>query len=472
MTPRARPLRTATTLWWVFALFIVYGTTIPFHFTTDRQLVADHVSRLTPNPLVSSATGQRESIPDIVQNLLLFAPFGVLGILARGATARSVFVVTGLAAALGAAVEALQLFTLDRISSLGDVVFGTAGAFAGALVAYRGQRAWRNALGRLAAARLVDTEAFYPLMVAAIVICTGAWEPFDVTLDVSTVVSKIRALQGDVWQSTALTDEGVALVQYALFAVAASSWIGSIRTRRREESEADEARSGPREHPRWHDAVAAGAISLVAAFGLEASQIAITSRMPGLEDAVVRGAGGVIGALIWSLAGRRGSRTRPAQGLAEARAPRWWLVVLMVGTAAGAAIQVLSPFQEASAYRGFGWFPFLGYYVHTSFDTLSHVMELMLIYFPLGFCRVWWTRRPDRAVVTAIVVAVPIAAPLECLQGWIVGRYPDITDIGVSVLGACCGAWAASKGAALFAEAVSLERRERGPRQPERARFR
>ena len=42
-------------------------------------------------------------------------------------------------------------------------------------------------------------------------------------------------------------------------------------------------------------------------------------------------------------------------------------------------------FEVAPAYAPFSWLPFQGYYGFTTFQTLSHVMELWLLYFPLGF---------------------------------------------------------------------------------------
>ena len=67
-------------LWALSAAFIVYGTTIPFRFGADRQMVFAHLARVTPNPLVSPDTGGRLSIPDVVGNVMLFLPFGCFGV--------------------------------------------------------------------------------------------------------------------------------------------------------------------------------------------------------------------------------------------------------------------------------------------------------------------------------------------------------------------------------------------------------
>src|SRR5262249_5285178 len=86
-------------------------------------------------------------------------------------------------------------------------------------------------------------------------------------------------------------------------------------------------------------------------------------------------------------------------------------------------------------------------YEHTTFGGLSHAIELMLTYFPLGFV-FGWAFSPKRALGWSLILTFAIATPIEFLQGWIVGRYPDITDIAISVVGAGFGVLAATRGAA------------------------
>jgi glycopeptide antibiotics resistance protein len=178
------------------------------------------------------------------------------------------------------------------------------------------------------------------------------------------------------------------------------------------------------------------------AVALEASQVMISSRTPGLEDATIAVSGVVLGALLW----RVGQRVR---------APWGWLALLVAATAVAAAMEMLSPFEIAHDRRLFNWLPFMGYYAFTTFQTLSHVLEIWLLYFPLGFGCGLVVKKPVPAMVTAGIVTFVIAAPVEYGQGWIVGRYPDVTDIAMSVVGGWLGAWAATAGAAMFDEVVA-----------------
>jgi VanZ family protein len=75
---------------------------------------------------------------DVARNVALYVPFGVLGMLAlRRSGLRGVMRVTGLAILFSAANEMLQLYTVDRVGSLTDIVSAAVGALIGAsLVAF------------------------------------------------------------------------------------------------------------------------------------------------------------------------------------------------------------------------------------------------------------------------------------------------------------------------------------------------
>jgi glycopeptide antibiotics resistance protein len=407
-------------LWAFFALFIVYGTTAPFRFTTAPEVVAGHLSHVVLDPLISPDTGRRESIPDLVQNVLLFVPFGVLGILTRGASTRSVILVTGLAAALSTTVETIQLFTLDRVASFGDMVFDTTGALLGTLVAVSGRRTARLTLQRLEDAGALDEATLYPASVAGLVLCAAAWRPFDVTLDVGTVLSKVHAFRYDLWQFPGvLTDEGVTLVRYTWFAFATGAWLHGIRTNRRQ------SRASP---PSLGPAALAAGIGVAAAFGLELSLAFIASGpAPRLEDALVGASGAVLGALLWA------GRPRIA--------PRGWFGVLLAVTAVSAAIQVLSPFEAAPTYQVLAWLPSAWRDTDAVLPAISHAIGTALIYLPLGFWFAGARRHGSGTALAATGLSILISLPLECALGWIQGSDPNAVDIGFSMAGGCLGAW-------------------------------
>ena len=72
---------------------------------------------------------------DVARNVGIYILFGVLGMLALGRLdLRGVMRVAGVATLFSFANEALQLYTVDRVASLTDIVSAAAGASIGAVV--------------------------------------------------------------------------------------------------------------------------------------------------------------------------------------------------------------------------------------------------------------------------------------------------------------------------------------------------
>ena len=389
-----------------------------------------HIARVTPNPFISPDTGGRLSIPDVVGNVLLFVPFGCFGVWARPrgrSVVRRILFLTALGAVLSASVETAQLFTLDRTSSVADVFANTAGAFAGAVFGTLLRTSAWTALAAVNASGLARAAAFYPLVIATLLLCAGALEPFDVTLDVGSVLPKLRALLRDPWQGGPFTDEGLSILQHLLFTSTLIVWLREVR---------------------FDGAVLTGAVvGVAAAFGLESSQLFIGARTPGLRDALVGAMGSLAGVAV-SFAVRAVDRRV------------LWCGGVFVLTAIGVAMQQLSPFTSGGAAHAFQWVPFLNYYDFTTSETVSHSAELLLSYFPLGFALAMAIKQPALRLGTVLIVALLIAAPVEYLQLFIGSRYPDVTDIALSVAGAWLGLWAATEGWRQFdAELALISRR-------------
>lgn len=413
---RSSGVRTLGVAWAIVALFIVYGTTIPFDVSTDWDAVQTRWQRVSLNPLVSPESGRRLSIPDVTQNVLLFLPFGALGALwtRRGGRGWGTALagVSAAGALWSAGVEGLQLFTSNRVTSLADVCANTAGAGAGVALAGVGSALAARHEIRLRTAGLVGTQAGFALLTAFTVVVIAAWEPFDPTLDVGTVATKVKWLLTDPWQAGVPRDEVVAFVHYALLAAAAAAW---ARTR-------DVTRP----------ALAGLVWSSVLVLVLEASQLFVSSRMPALSDVAVRIAGGSAGVVAWREAG--------SAAWIRSTWPAW----SVAGLAAGAAVMMLSPFEWRAEPGAFQWFPFLNYYARTSLQTVSHVFDFAFTFFPMGFVMAWaW---PGPGAKLAVPVAIGVSSVLEWSQRFAEGRYGDVTDIGMAALMAFLGAWVAGAG--------------------------
>jgi VanZ family protein len=78
--------------------------------------------------------------PDVALNVLVYVVFGALGVLSlrdtyRGSWLRLILRLAVFALIFSAANEALQLYTVDRVASLTDILSAAVGALAGSISA-------------------------------------------------------------------------------------------------------------------------------------------------------------------------------------------------------------------------------------------------------------------------------------------------------------------------------------------------
>ena len=84
------------------------------------------------------------SFADVAQNVLIYVPFGMFGVLSLRDRyprhwLRLVVRIVGLAILFSASNEALQLYTLDRVASLIDIVSAVIGAAVGGVAVSAGR---------------------------------------------------------------------------------------------------------------------------------------------------------------------------------------------------------------------------------------------------------------------------------------------------------------------------------------------
>lgn len=401
--------RVARILWAAFSLFIVYGTTIPFRFDSGPTTLADLLARIEWHPL-----GMKDgdiSAPDLFQNVLLFIPFGFLGLRAgllpgRGTALVGLAAVTALGAALSATVEMLQLFTADRVSALSDVIFNSLGSLVGGLLGAALSRGAENLRRIPAAGAWLAAPSAHAALVLGVLALAGAWEPFDFGLDFSLFKSKIKTLLRHPLELTLLRDEVTAVLRFFL----ATFFLCRL---------VEEA--APR-WPRWWTLL----LLVCLALGLEASQLIVASRAPSLQDAAVA----IVGVMAGGLAqAHRGYRRHPVA----------WALAAAAAISVSAALEALHPFRLSPVPTDFKWIPFLSEYSQTTFTTLSAFLSSVLCFFPLGYLVGHLFGGKRRPLLAALAFAGVVAMVLEALQGRVAGRYSDITDVIGAVMGCFAG---------------------------------
>ena len=191
MNSSASESTTARYLLAAYCVFIIYGCFIPFHFNFDPNFVRWRWAVFLTESLHEDIA--RPSLSDIVSNILLFVPFGILSVWARpaGSTDRARFfpiLCTTLYGLLFATViESGQTVAPGRDPSIRDALCNGMGAFIGA--------AWGSVLIR-SYRKYLQTEFIRllcrqpSLLLLAYLLCgilIDSYFPFDVTLDLSSL---------------------------------------------------------------------------------------------------------------------------------------------------------------------------------------------------------------------------------------------------------------------------------------------
>lgn len=172
--------------WALVALFIIYGSASPFGGAQSPW-----------GPLYVS-------LPDVLQNILLYFPFGCFGVLAldngRRSFAWRTIEIASLACGLSLIAESAQLFMISRTASLTDMVAGTIGAGLGAVSSPAVARLADAAGKRARALGITGSRFALPLVATVTALAAVAWWPFDITLDIGTVSGRVSVVRDDPWQ--------------------------------------------------------------------------------------------------------------------------------------------------------------------------------------------------------------------------------------------------------------------------------
>jgi glycopeptide antibiotics resistance protein len=411
---RAQRWPVALLLWLGFALFVLHGAMWPFEFDLVRESLAYNVDHAVWVPFVR-ATGEVAPTADVVLNVLVFVPFGLLGSLALARRRRPVVATTLAGLGSSVTVESLQLLTATRQTSVTDVLTNTYGALVGALVAQLALAAVRSALAHPRGRRLASAPTAFAVAVAAAVACVGALQPFDVLLDAAALDQRVAHLGIDPFQLQAALREGAATILWTgLLTLALGRWLHELGLAR--------------------PALRAAALGAGIGLALEAARLFLVSKTPGLAGAAAVVAGAALGAAL----------LRPA----AARPSPWpWAAALSAATFASAAMQALAPVGRPRSFAGRVWAHLLTRNERLLLDAASSALETGLIFLPLGFVlSLLFVRRQRIAIVVGAAGVLLVAAGLEAGQAVVAARPRFASDLVGALAGYGLGALLSTAG--------------------------
>jgi VanZ family protein len=412
----------ARTFFVLSALFIFYATTIPWDVAQAPAL-----SRVHWIPGWDSERDRIWSIPDMVQNVVLFMPYGFFAFLGfsrireRGPLAGAV--ICGLLGlSLSLAVELLQTMSATRSPSTTDLATNFSGALAGGVAGAVYATMLRERIDRSLTRTVRESPGMIVLGLYAAAISAGSLAPFIPTLDVGLLRANARLFLDNPWGTKpfgALITDGLLFAALAcLAAFELPGFLGKKRWLPLFKGEIASPIAG------------AFAIAVVSALAvvLEMGQLIIVGHSPGVQDMVV----GILGAFAGGAAAVmvvKGGAIRPARDLGELTksAP-----ILVVGFAIAAPLcRALQPFiiyEDVSEglvdVTAWNFVPFWQLFRNINLSTFRNVFEASAIYLPLGYA-VHALGKPPRV---GFLICLGWAEALEVFQIPIVDRTYDITE--------------------------------------------
>ncbi len=412
--PAQRPNKsTARVLWALFSLFIVYGTTFPFSFDLEALSITEMQRRVNWSPF--------SGLPDMVQNILLFMPFGFLGyfsLIHKSSRLRKLAIVL-LGAGLSLSVEFLQIFSGNRWPALADLLTNTAGTAVGLTMGLLLKKSVLGFKSHPLSRRFLDAPSAFPALVFILLVVAGIWEPFDFSLDIGGIWNHVKPILHHPFHFSLPDEDVFACIQFLL----ASLFLCRVFQE-----------SG------WHRPATAGLLVLfLAGISLEASQFIIVSRYPEVQDVLVGMMGTTLGAILFHFPGFR-------------ERPRMWSLTSVLGIFSASMVRSLHPFQFKTSPTHFNWIPFRPQYEATTAAALGNFLANGMVYFPIGFLIGYFFPKARQATNVALIISGCIALILETAQGWVVGRYSDVTSVFGALLGSLLGSLVLTRGWPAFTE--------------------
>jgi VanZ family protein len=399
----------------VYVVFVAYGSFFPFNFTYDPHAIRRLLD--SPLPPLHDASGRRlVSLADLVSNVLLGAPVGILLVwsgLAGSGLARRLVLVVVLDTAVASAVEVGQLFLPGRTASLVDVIAQVIGSIGAAVVTHALLAGSARPAGPRFAAALHRRPALAGLLVVVAVLAADALYPFAVTLDVSTVRENLKA---GTWRPLASLGRGFwpDLVVEKALAYAAAAYL---------------ARAVLRDLPVRAAGLLAWLGTTALAVSLEGGKLMIVGRAPNVDNVLLAAVGGVLGVTLLPALARL--------PIVRAHGP----ALLVAGAIALLVYEELTPFTVIASRDALSdrvarieWVPFTSYYGADVQSALFDLAKKVGLGAALGAAmRHAWSR-------PWLLLVLPLAMFLEAAQVFQPVHTPAVTDALMIYAGALVGA--------------------------------
>ena len=405
--------RAAQGLLLAYCLFILYGSFIPFHFNFDPNFVRWRWATFLADSIHERIA--RASLSDLVSNILLFIPFGILRMWQGSPSVQCkrpllpTLLTTAYGLIFGVVIESGQTLSPGRIPSLLDALCNGLGAFIGAIWGLVLVRSLRGSFKAIFVHVLRNQPTLLLLCYLLLGVLANSYFPFDVTLDVSAIWENIKRSQLVPFQKgfhqywfELLIEKG------AIFAGIGYLVLSNLQRL-------------------WRGTGAGLAWLLCCALicAIETAKVFFAGRAFYAENVMIASLGALLGIILLpSLVALSWVKRRPeAVGFALVLG---FLIYLE-----------LSPFdwivltELPERFSRIEWLPFKAYYSAEPLGALFDLQKKIYSAIPLGFVvmslpPIKFTASPRRK---AALLCFIIAAGIELAQVLLSSRIPSTTDV-------------------------------------------
>lgn len=409
----------AKTFFIISVLFIIYATTIPWDIAHPPSL-----TNISLTPGWDTDRGRIASIPDMVQNVILFLPLGCFAAFAfSGMIKRGIlFCALGSGAigfSLSLMVECLQTMSVTRTPSATDLLTNFSGALLGGTFAAIYILWFHKKIDHSLNDTLKERPGLIIFLLFFIAVLADSLSPFIPSLDIGVLRQNVRAFINNPWGPKPLKGLLPDILLFASFSFLAIQELPAYLA-----SKNIPLFSGKSKLP--------GIIFITAFFlpgliiCLEFAQIIIIGHSPGVQDAVIGIFAVIVGGALSAYLIRFG--LTPSTKLGETTNKFPWLViafVLLAPTFRALYPYELIPISEAiSVISIWNLVPFSNFFQNINISTFYNVFEASAIYLPLGYSLHALGKSPRFGLISCFTFAML----LEILQIPILDRSFDITE--------------------------------------------
>ncbi|MFP4037760.1 MAG: VanZ family protein, partial [Desulfobacteraceae bacterium] len=304
----------------LYTLFVAYGSTYPFDFRPEQAASTGLWAVLSYKNVIS--------IGDVAANLVLFMPFGFLGVRAMKSPFRHVYYmiwITLCSLLFSYLLQYLQIFIPDRVPSSLDVILNTAGGLAAGVFSVV------NRFRFFGGKRGLELWKSVPLLLAGLW-PAGRLAPFLPSPDLGYIKDALKPLL--LHPHLSVFDTLLHLAGWSVFGHMVSTHTGRPLKPR---------------------------LMLLTVLAVFCGQVAVVERVLTLSDVV----GGLAGVLMWIK-------------LRRSRRPAHILLILIVAVV---SIRGLLPFEVVAEGRNeFHWLPLYGFLAGDRLINVCVLFEKMFLY--------------------------------------------------------------------------------------------